>query len=174
MTTYFDMQSPPWPTSDLWQEANEIMAATVHHHRRRLKSSADLAMRVVADIEGMDVIMDTLCSATCPSCEDPCCGRATIWYDFKDLIVMHLAGSDIPDAQIVRPAGQPCAHQTSAGCVLPRTSRPFICTWYLCPAQKSNLLPNNHDQGPGLIRKLERLKLHRKKIEHSFIQVVGW
>jgi hypothetical protein len=25
------------------------------------------------------------------------------------------------------------------GCVLPRMSRPWICTWYLCPTQKAIL-----------------------------------
>jgi hypothetical protein len=59
------------------------------------------------------------------------------------------------------------------GCILPRIARPFVCTWYLCPAQKEYLA----HYYPKLILDFDQtlfdIKELRNKIEKEFIYISG-
>ncbi len=170
MTTHVELQIPPWGTPALWRAANDAVAAAVGRHGRRLKAAVRLAMGIEQGIAGLDGIMDALCAASCPACKDACCRRATIWYDFKDLICLQLMGARAPAAQIVKARGQPCPFHTMAGCALPRTARPFICTWYLCPVQRADFHHFSSAGAGDLMGTLSRLKRDRNDMENLFIQ----
>ncbi len=95
----------------------------------------DAAEKIAGLMDRLDPAMTAMCRTTCPDCRDNCCARATIWYDFKDLLFLYFSRRPLPDRQIERPAGI-CTQLTAGGCALKRMQRPFVCTWYLCGAQK--------------------------------------
>ena len=80
-------------------------------------------------------LLDELCMATCTYCPDPCCFSAYAWFDFRDLLFAHLNGLAVPPAQLMTDRKMICRYLGVRGCTLERISRPWICTWYLCPAQ---------------------------------------
>ena len=103
--------------------------------------------------------MDELARYTCTDCADPCCLRATLWYDNVDLLVMGLARSPWPVGQPMAEAGAPCRNLGPVGCRLPRHRRPWICTWYLCPRQTARL-----DAADGRLRR--RIYACRRSVKH--------
>lgn len=164
---------PPWSTTGLWQAANHAMLCAVHRHRDILQDAVDLAQRIRSRIEALDPLMRDLCERTCPHCTDNCCRRATVWFDFKDLLCLHMARRQVtPPAQLVSAAHQTCRYMGDEGCSLPRTQRPFVCTWFICSTQKGvmNRWPLSRKQ--FLWNSLDALKKGRKKMEYMFIQAV--
>ena len=65
--------------------------------------------------------------------------RARVWLDFPDLLFMHLSGQALPLGQLRAQRSEACAYLGPKGCRLPRLSRPWVCTWYLCPEQKARM-----------------------------------
>ncbi len=170
MSTPKELQIPPWRTPQLWRAANDALARAVQRHSRRLESAIELAVGIAQGIAGLDGAMDDLCAACCNHCPQICCRQATIWYDFKDLIAIHLTGAQLPAAQITRDAGQPCPHLAQSGCTLPRVRRPFVCTWYLCPAHMASVRLTPASGQGDLLTALSRLKNDRNMMETLFIQ----
>lgn len=168
-----DLHTLPWADPAHWREAREAMSAAVGRHVQRLQGAARLAGSIEKGITRLDDLMSRLCDESCPVCKDPCCGRATVWYDFKDLLYLGLKGTTLPAGQIVTAKGRPCAHLTYAGCALPRTDRPFICTWYLCPQHKSMLGRYQGASVQRLTDALTALKQARNQMEALFIEAVA-
>ncbi len=74
--------------------------------------------------------------------------------------------------QVLEDMTSTCRYSGPHGCTLPRSSRPWICSWYLCPAQKARL-----GQGPKTVRTsltltLQEVKKGRKELEDRFIDLV--
>lgn len=126
---------------------------------------------IVAVYEDLEASLTRLCRATCPTCEDVCCTKATVWYDQRDIILYHLATGFFPEKQISRSETGTCCHLGEGGCRLPRLERPFICTWYICGAQVAIL--RGEDSGPGLNiqEQIHRIKETRKRIEAICLQI---
>lgn len=134
---------PPIP----WQQAREFEEVAIFFHTidrvhaMALGPVSGLAREIRDRLDSLSCHIDRLCALTCPHCRDICCRRATIWYDFKDLVYLYFSGDGLPERQIIKVGGEEgnasaCLHLTDRGCRLPRNERPFVCTWYLCPDQK--------------------------------------
>ena len=167
-----NFHGPPWPTPALWRAANLAVAESIDRFSGAMVAAMDLGQRIRRRIEALDDPMNDLCARTCPDCQDPCCRRAKVWFDFKDLIYLHLGAMAIPTGQLIASLNETCRYLSDKGCTLPRGQRPFVCTWYVCAAQKEHLhcLPRSGVQ--FLFNSLEALKAGRRQLENSFIQSV--
>jgi hypothetical protein len=163
--------SVPWNTIASWQEANSSLSTSLKRNRSGLTDCRRHAGHLRHLLEGLFPLMEDLCRQACPDCADICCQRAWVWVDFKDLLFMHLAEIALPPQQLLGKQGDRCRYVGHAGCSLDRLQRPFICTWYLCPAQ-SRLLDRQPAGKQHLSQTLEQIKDHRKRIEASYIQAV--
>jgi hypothetical protein len=161
---------PPWADSAAWRA---VTAALDHHlelpHIRNCPSIRRKAAAVVELINRLDTPMAELARETCCDCPDPCCARATLWYDTADLLVMGLTRSSWPAGQPMAAVEASCRYLGPRGCRLPRRRRPWICTWYRCPRQTARL-----DGGDGARRRLvsaclRGVKRLRKAIEGDFM-----
>lgn len=165
--------APPWAQPAQWIEAHKHLTGLCAAREAELGTLRLKAAQLVRALQlAVFPVMDQLCAETCPMCPDPCCLRAKPWFDFRDLILMHLAGLAIPEAQVLEDMTSTCRYSGPHGCTLPRSSRPWICTWYLCPAQKARL-----GQGPKTVRTsltltLQEVKKGRKELEDRFIELV--
>ena len=165
------LSTVPWNTPALWQAANAALSASLQRNWLSMTDLIREAHTIRRHYEALFPIMDNLCHRTCPACTENCCRRAWVWADFKDLLFMHLADIAVPPQQLLRNQGDRCRYAGSAGCQLDRLQRPFICTWYLCPAQSQRL-----DRQPTAKRKLacilDQIKKDRKRMEAAYIQAI--
>jgi len=118
-----------------------------------------------------DDMLDELCRNTCILCPDPCCLSADVRYDLRDLLFLKLTDQVQPAGQPREMPGKSCRYLGTKGCTLPRFSRPWICTWYLCPVQKSRLLRDNGDSLVKLTTEIKKIQQTRKEMETAFIKI---
>lgn len=161
----------PWNRPALWREANTALAMTVRHHRRGMAGAIQTAEKIHRRLESVFPRMEDLCRQTCPRCLDNCCQRAWVWADFKDLLFYHLAGIIPPEQQLLGARGEHCRYAGPFGCRLDRFQRPFVCSWYLCPAQ-TLLLQNSPADRDDLVTSLQWVQAARRRLEAQFIQTV--
>ena len=167
MNTY---RSPiPWNTDTLWQEANFSLAQAVRKNHSEIAGSRRQAQRIKHQFELTFPIMDRLCLGTCPTCTTVCCNRAWVWADFKDLLFFHLADVPLPEHQLLSRQGDHCRYGGPDGCRLDRLQRPFVCSWYLCPAQ-TRILNKETAEKQWLSSALHRIKRLRRQMETAFIR----
>lgn len=161
----------PWSTPDAWDAANASLARSLARNHRQLTAARRLAQTLRDRLTALFPLMDDLCARTCPACTDVCCERAWVWADFRDLLFLHLAAIPVPEAQLRSGRGERCRYAGPRGCRLDRLQRPFVCTWYLCPAQTRRLgsQPAQHDM---LNATLAAIKKDRRQVEDVFIHAV--
>jgi len=161
----------PWNTPALWREANASLDRCLRRNRHRLNEAFRLAEKLHRQLISTFQRMDTLCRLTCFACEDSCCRRAWVWTDFRDLLFLHLASVAPPDRQLLGRRGERCRYSGPDGCRLDRIQRPFICTWYLCPAQirALNRWPAQRER---LKQRLQQIKRDRREMEERFVEAV--
>jgi hypothetical protein len=164
--------APPWGTIPAWQEANRSIDFHFNCHYPKLQQAMQIAGSTRSRLESIFPSLDDLARMTCPLCPDVCCLSASPWYDMRDLIFLHLNRLAIPRTQTIQIAGETCCYLSHKGCTLPRITRPWICTWYLCPVQTANLKDRNPDQWQRLTGVLGEIKAHRKELEDEFICVI--
>ena len=162
----------PWATDALWIEVNKSIRHLVVHRSDDLKKAGVIAHSILDEMTGIFPEMDRLCVATCPSCKEPCCGVATLWFDFRDLIFLHLNDIPIAKAQPLNHYGAHCRYLGARGCILRREERPWICTYYLCPSQTYLLRRKNRKIYKEYDGKLEAIKNKRKALEDEFVRSV--
>ena len=149
-------------------EFNRVLSALSFLDSRlgpKLDPVRETACCIRNSLENADSGIDRLCQASCPECQDNCCKRATIWYDLKDLIYLYFGLAHLPECQISRintTEEKYCSCLTPKGCELPRTERPFVCTWYFCLAQKQ--IP----QYLSVANEIEQIKQLRTEMEDLF------
>jgi len=171
----FHPSSPaiPWASTATWGKANLAIGHLCTRHHASLESVRKTARDLQACLETFFPILDCLCSQTCPECQAPCCQVATVWFDFKDLVFMHLSGSAIATVQLTRtPAGE-CGCCGPSGCRLPRLSRPWICSWYLCPSQKTLLAAMPAKTAAQFEKTVIEIKQLRNRMETEFIRITS-
>ncbi len=163
-----------WGDPASWREAQTGLSCILRRHRDRCGELFNLAASIADLIRSMDVAMGNLCARTCPSCSDPCCVRADVRYDLRDLIFLHCSGAGLPLGQTVSASGGgACAMLDADGCALPRVMRPFMCTWYLCPPQMDIVRAEADPEISVLTDRLEELKRRRKMLESGFLYMVS-
>ena len=165
--------APPWGIKPVWQEANRSIDDLIQRNAGKLISVVTLASLVRVRLESIFIILDDLCIETCPRCPDPCCLHASPWFDFRDLIFLHLNSLAPPVSQPIEVLNATCRYFSPRGCTLERISRPWICTWYLCPVQTANLNNRRSHQRKDLTLVLNEIKRFRKEMEETFIRVIA-
>jgi hypothetical protein len=163
---------PPWSRPATWRA---VTAALDHHlglpHFRRQNMIRQKAGAISHLMARLDRPMDALSRVTCPECGDPCCRRATLWYDFVDLLVMGSTCQPWPPGQPMAAVGAQCRYLGPNGCRLPRIRRPWICTWYLCPRQTAHLEAVWPAQRETINRLITGVKQLRRGLQGAFIDV---
>lgn len=163
---------PPWNSSELW---SQIVSSLEYLHAKRgqqLVQAQKLANRIEKKLRAVNGDLETLCNATCESCIDICCKKATVWYDFKDILYLKLSSGSLPAGQIYKKPDLACCKLTLSGCELPRTRRPFICTWYICPEQVARCSVQEREGRQNIQNAIQEIQELRKQLEYEFIQAV--
>jgi len=163
---------PPWNSIDTWQEVNRSLDYLIQKNLPDLDRATSLARKVQNRLSSMFSLLDDLCRDTCPWCPDPCCLSAKVWIDFKDLLFLNLGGHQIPPEQLLSNFEEVCRYWSLKGCVLPRMTRPWVCTWYLCPTQQANLRHKARHIQDKFSRLIQAVKVCRTEMEAEFIRVV--
>lgn len=162
------MTAVPWLDPAEWSQALQSLELSVAHLDDSRSGLELLAGRMLSTYAELEALMDELCDAVCGDCADICCGRATVWYDFPDLLFLTFSGVPYPCAQIHRNTRGLCSNLTATGCRLERSRRPFICTWYICAEQKRLLAGATQTDG-NLFTLIQTLQSDRRQLERLFL-----
>lgn len=160
---------PPWRRRQCWQAANLSVRHIFEKHPGRLDALIETAGDIRSGLEQLDWLYQDLCATTCTYCPEPCCLSADIWFDLKDLLFLHAASLSVPVQSPKNHDQVPCAFLGPRGCLLARTSRPWICTWYLCATQKHRLIKENPGRLARIQRITEQIKTLRTTLENRFV-----
>lgn len=167
-----ELTDPPWQTREQWQAANAVLRYLMARHAGRLDAVCEAAGNLRYEFSALYPLLDGLCELTCPDCRAPCCQAADPRFDLRDLIFIHLTGAAIPIGQPRGEGFTVCQYLGPFGCILPRESRPWICTWYVCPRQ-TKLIGGEYR---GIYRKLQifiqNIKSYRKQLEERWIELM--
>ncbi len=162
----------PWSNLDDWNQMKLSLEMTFDSQREWLHAAKELSDQIAAKTHSIDTFLDTLCKKTCVNCHDICCGRATLWFDFRDLLFIYFNTCEFPKQQIFKNIDLSCCYLGPFGCQFKRCERPFICTWYICPKQTSIMGSNGFRQnGEYITSILKEIKLDRKSLEQMFLEV---
>ena len=165
--------APPWGSSPAWREANRSIDIHIHAYRAELGPAVAIAREVRSRLASIFPFLNDLCMATCRCCPEPCCLTASPWYDFRDLLFLHLSLLEIPRSQPVHDYKDTCCYLSPRGCTLSRITRPWICTWYLCPTQAANMKRRNRRQWETINRTVSEFKRGREQLEVEYIRVIS-
>jgi len=168
------IEIPPWGRVSIWNEVNSSINYLIDLHKDSLGEVFKIAYGIKDNLLSLFPLQDELLKTTCVNCQSPCCGTATVWLDFCDLIFIHLTEQIVPDYQLIEKQSDSCRYLTAGGCIIPRLSRPWVCTLYLCPPQMALLRGKG-----GTVRKdndeiIKSIKLYRKNLEKLFIEKTSW
>ena len=168
-----DLIDTTWRTRAQWQAANGVLRYLMDRCAgRRLAAVRETAETLRTELEAVYPLLDRLCEATCPTCRAPCCQAADPRFDLRDLLFIHFTNAAMPIGQ---PRGEGftlCRYLGPSGCSLPRQSRPWICTWYICPDQKRLIRDSNPDAYSRFRIGFENIKAWRKELETCWIEVM--
>ena len=162
----------PWRSRREWSEAVRALDRLVLSRDGGLAEALSRAAAVRDALEELFPLLDALCLQTCVRCPDPCCLHAAVYVDFRDLLFLSLSEIDRPPGQLRRHPGETCRFFTDHGCRLPRLQRPWVCTWYLCAAQRSRVAEWTASNRHRLLDGLDRIRAERKRMEESFLLAV--
>ena len=159
----------PWSNPAEWQAVNQAFIRLIQRHDPFFASIRACALRLADHLNSLFLTADRLCRSTCRFCPDPCCEKAWAWFDFKDLLFMHLCGIEIPGSQALSAPGNRCRYLGHRGCRLPRNARPWVCTWYVCPTQAARMRRVPVALRGTFERTVGRVKRQRTALEEAFI-----
>ena len=165
--------APPWASRPAWQEANFSIETHVRRYQTELEQAALTARKLRHLLVSIFSDLDDLCMATCPWCPEPCCLSASPWFDFCDLLYLHLNQLEIPRTQPIHTYSDTCCYLSSRGCTLSRLIRPWICSWYLCPVQTAYMKKKGRRRWEAFNRMVWEIKKGRKRLEEEFIRVIS-
>ena len=163
----------PWVSPESWQAANQAVDYHLQKYHTDLKRLEMVAREINSCLNSVFPILDELCVHSCPWCPEPCCLQASIWFDFKDLLFLHFNGQPVPPAQPKAHLNMPCRYLGPKGCRLPRLSRPWICTWYLCPTQTAKLRNGHRAKRKFLDMAMAQIKSNRNLLESEYIRIIS-
>lgn len=154
----------PWIHGFDWAEAALSIKTTIAACGEEVVQLQKIAQDITATYEQIDGGIQEISEKSCTQCLDICCMRATVWYDTRDLIYLFLHNREFPDRQVSRTKEGLCSHLTTRGCKIERINRPFICTWYICSAQKKLMVGR-----PEIQKGIEKIQNLRKDLEDMFV-----
>ncbi len=162
----------PWQNEKEWQALTPFFDTIKKVHHKDFNPLYQRAETIRQLFKSLSRPMDDLCALTCINCRDICCKKATIWFDFKDLLYLYFAFDKLPGAQISKNKDHndhcQCCNFSTTGCLLSRLERPFVCTWYLCPEQKHILMSGDDVKGEVFMETINRIKGLRTEMESQF------
>lgn len=163
----------PWQEEQEWAQMVMSITTAVAGLGKEVEDLREIANQIAAWYVKLDDLLDNLGAITCCHCTKICCTMATIWYDLRDLLFLYLADNQLPRRQITRNPDRTCVHLTPMGCRLSRRERPFICTWYICAAQKEALMRQHNGAEKEIFALIAQLKTARIELENRFIAAVA-
>jgi hypothetical protein len=162
----------PWDTPAQWAEINQTFGHLLQRRRTDLGPARNIARQIESKMADLFPLMADLCRHTCPECEEPCCRVAILWYNFQDLLFLHLTEQAVPKSQPLRRFQEPCRYLGPRGCILDRMARPWICTWYICPPQTARLRKMGRSRRQETDAAIEEIKALRHNMEEIFIEIL--
>lgn len=163
----------PWSSPPHWKAVNDALGGRLERYSRRLAPARQHAEAIAHQFDLLGGWFDHLAADTCRVCPEPCCRHAKVWLDFKDLLFIHLQESSPPPHQLRRNLREPCRYLGCSGCTLPRPARPWVCTWYVCPAQRQAIARDI----PGGMMRMEaaraRVKDRRQAMVGAFLAALA-
>lgn len=165
------IQIPQWGIDSDWKEANTSIRHLISRHRDQLGEAFKKAEEIKTGLMSMFPLLDEFCSVTCVTCPSPCCMTATVWLEHCDLIFIHLNDLFVPPCQLIEKQPDSCRFDSPKGCTLPRLSRPWVCTLYLCPPQMALLREKDEPTRKAFEDTVKKIKADRKILEKLFIKV---
>jgi hypothetical protein len=163
----------PWQDRQEWSQVIMSITTVVANLGAEVEHLSEIARQIEDWYAELDGLLDSLGAITCCSCTSICCAHATVWYDLRDLLFLYLADNRLPLKQITRNADRTCVNLTLHGCCLNRRERPFICTWYICAAQKDALMQQQNSAREEIFAFIAQLKTARIELENRFVDAVG-
>jgi hypothetical protein len=162
----------PWGSTKAWNAANESIRYHVYLHQTHFDRTEELALIMVQQLKSIFPLLDELARSACCRCPEPCCSTAKVWFDFHDLLFLHFSGQPLPLTQAMDNRAGHCRYLGENGCVLPRLLRPWICTRYLCPVQRSILKEKPVAVQTLFYHVVQAVKTGRQRMEDEFVRVV--
>lgn len=159
-----------WGSPGLWREVNQSISYLIDLYCPALVRAAVWARYVRQNLKAIFPLMDELGMNACPWCPEPCCISASVRFDFRDLLFLHLSHQFRPEAQLISDPNETCRYLTPKGCALPRMSRPWACTWYLCPTQITRLRAKTSEHD-AFQQRVILIKTGRQAMEDAFISI---
>ena len=163
----------PWASPVSWQAANQAVDYHLQQYCSDLKPLVSIAQEIKSCLNSVFLILNELCAISCPWCPEPCCLKASVWFDFKDLLFLHFNKLSVPPSQPKPDLKTVCKYLGPSGCKLQRTSRPWICTWYLCPTQTAKLRNGYQNKSKLLYQAFAQIKSGRNLLESEFIRIIS-
>ncbi|MCK5695307.1 MAG: hypothetical protein KAH62_01665 [Desulfobacula sp.] len=165
----------PWYTAEEWNQVFLFIKRVDDLYGQKLVIVYKTADQIRQRFEKISGSIEKVCSNTCIYCEDICCIRATIWFDFKDLLYIYFGLNKFPTFQIIKNSSgnreRACCHFAEKGCMLSRLERPFVCTWYFCPEQNIYITLHYQKMMQNFEQILMEIKDLRNKMEEEFIRI---
>jgi hypothetical protein len=177
--THGDFLPRFWPRagdstrSRQWQQSNCALKRLLNRHRPLLGKAVAGAVTVRRGIDELVHTMEALRRRTCRFCPEPCCITNTVWFDFRDLLTMHLLDECLPCHQAATEPGEPCLFLGHHGCRLPWGLRPWMCVKYICPAQQLLLKKDGRPDAVALAECIGRIEKQRFRMESEVIDEIG-
>jgi len=163
-------QKNPWEYPEEWSQVE----LSIRQARSAMTSPPaelnTLTQQIATGYAEIENELNRLCHLSCICCITPCCTKATVWYDLKDLLFIFFYSGAFPTRQIFRTSEGCCCNLTSSGCRIIRPDRPFICSWYICATQKQILTGESvNELNIDLLSSITEMKWARKELETIFI-----
>ncbi len=163
-----EAEGPPWSGPEAWAGVNQELACLIRGNRPDLDRAVQAAEAVRQGMGHLIPVWESLCAATQQQCQDNCCTAQRVWFDFRDLLLFHLLGLAIPPGQTRADLSEPCRYLSSRGCSLPRLTRPWRCSWYLCQPQVELLAAQPPKEQRRFSRLLRSVLENREEMDSSF------
>ena len=148
-----------------WQQSNCALNRLLNHYRPSLEKAAATAETIRRGIDELIHTMEALRRRTCRFCPEPCCITNTVWFDFRDLLAMHLLDEFLPARQAATEPGEACPFLDPHGCRLPWRMRPWMCLKYICPTQLALLKKEGRPDPTALRERIETIENRRLGME---------
>ncbi|MGD8369513.1 MAG: hypothetical protein PVG78_17885 [Desulfobacterales bacterium] len=146
------------------------MATALKSGEIRTENLHRLGKALSERIAALTPVMEDLAAAACIRCPAPCCLAARIWFDAKDLLLLHLSDRPLPPGQTIATMTDRCRYLGPRGCRLSRLDRPWVCTWYLCPTQRERLRNEDRPAYDRLQQEMKAIGAGRKALLRAFLE----
>ncbi|MDA8161472.1 MAG: hypothetical protein M0022_01000 [Desulfobacteraceae bacterium] len=138
---------------------------------KRLPDFAEKTSRFMAAFDKFDPFIQSYTAEVCPCCATVCCAMRHGIPEFADVVGFLAMGLDVPSYDLSLDINGRCQFMGQTGCMLPRTQRPYRCTWYFCdPLLKQiEIGPTLHYR--AFIKDVEELASARSGLMAAFYEV---